>query len=202
MRRPKRSTPRLHWMAAASPGDRSPMDILMSWLERNGEEYRQSKRKIQMIEQLCEDMAMNGIYGLSIATVRSQLCRLKNGVQMIAEGRSCNSMDVNRYYDQLLLLLFDDNERAQMRERAAAEAQIHNDAAADPEPEPKAITEAVGKANKRGAEVTCAKLQSDGPILDTTEIRRRFELLCARQELQQRGIDPETIDTFLPLSHK
>ncbi|KAK1947777.1 hypothetical protein P3T76_000067 [Phytophthora citrophthora] len=189
------------------------MDVLMSWLERNGEEYCQSKRKIDMVEQLCEEMATNGIYGLSIATIRSQLCRLKSGVQMKAEGRGCNSLDVNRYYDRLLFLLFDDDERDQMHERATTEQET----------EPKAspvVAKSTTTAEKREIEKTSVpsttkrrggtveaslpgtNSETIDPMLDTTEIRRRFELLCARQELQQRGIDPETIDTFLPLSHK
>ncbi|KAL3666748.1 hypothetical protein V7S43_008370 [Phytophthora oleae] len=172
------------------------MDILMSWLERNGEEYRQSKRKTPMVEQLCEEMATNGIYDLSIASIRSQLCRLKSGVQMKAQGGNCSSLDVNRHYDRLLHLLFDDNERAQMRERAAAEPEMEPGA-------PPVVTKAESQTKKRKTEVTSlfssTSSQSIDPILDTTEIRRRFELLSARQELQQRGVDSETIDSFLPL---
>ncbi|POM71894.1 Hypothetical protein PHPALM_11477 [Phytophthora palmivora] len=180
MRRPKRTTPhvvsRIRWTTSASPGEPTPMDRLMSWLERHGEEFRMSKRKIELLEQLGEEMAASGIYGLTMSSIRSQLSRLKKGVQMRAEGGKCASTDVNRYYDRLLVLLFDEDERIEMRERAA---------------------EQVSEVKDRG--VDSAKLPIFDPVLDTMEIRRRFELLSARQGLQQQGVDRETIDSFLPL---
>ncbi|EGZ05703.1 hypothetical protein PHYSODRAFT_533083 [Phytophthora sojae] len=188
MRRPARSTPhatpRLRWMEPTSPGEQSPMDRLMTWLERNGDEYRASKRKIDLLEQLGEEMATNGIYGLTISSIRSQISRLKNGVQTKAEGGNCASKDVNVYYDRLLGVLFDDEERAAMRERASAAANELEDHEAAARPR-------VSANLKRLAPID--------PILDTAEIRRRFELLSARQGLQSQGVDAETIDSFLPL---
>ncbi|KAG7392605.1 hypothetical protein PHYPSEUDO_014993 [Phytophthora pseudosyringae] len=209
MRRPKRTTrtPRLRWMASASSSDPSPMERLMSWLERHGEEYRTSKRKIDMLEQLGEEMATSGIYGLTVSSIRSQLLRLKNGVQMKAEGGKCTMTDVNRYYDRLLALLFDDEERAQMRERAAA-ARADEETASPRMSRrtrtrsqpivPRGVVNTVPEGTVEGAiEARGTILQPIGP--DTTEIHRRFELLSARQKLQQQGVDPDTIDSLLPL---
>ncbi|KAG3205432.1 hypothetical protein JG687_00006726 [Phytophthora cactorum] len=216
-------------MASASPGDPTPMDLLMSWLERNGEEYRTSKRKLDLLEQLGEEMATNGIYGLTISSIRSQLSRLKNGVQMRAEGGKCTSTDANHYYDRLLPLMFSEEERSEMRDRAAERAAAA--AANEDEQEettvprgsrksqrtrsrsrmPRDVVKPESKvkdnsdAEAQGHQVRQspgAILQPIRPVLDTTEIRRRFELLSARQELQQQGVDRQTIDSFLPLGHE
>ncbi|GMF12833.1 unnamed protein product [Phytophthora lilii] len=227
MRRPGRTTtthanPRLRWMAPASPGELSPMERLMAWLERNGEAYRVSKRKISMLEQLGEEMATNGIYGISISSIRSQISRLKNGVQMKAEGGECTMADVNRYYDRLLDVLFGEEERAEMRERAAERqrnsehdhefatvfktrgrryAQVRSLESAQTESEATENSDNEDRGNVArqlpGADMH--RLASNDNTLDTTEIRRRFELLSARQGLKDRGVDPETIDSFLPL---
>ncbi|EEY66360.1 uncharacterized protein PITG_03925 [Phytophthora infestans T30-4] len=181
MRRPKRSTPhttpRLRWMESASPGVPTPMDLVMSWLERNGEAFRTSKRKIDLLEQLGEEMATNGIYGLTISSIRSQIYRLKSGVRKRAEGNKCSSAEANHYFDRLLPLMFTEEERANMRD--------HKSDAEDQDPE----------ARQRPGAI----LKPICPVLDTTEIRRRFELLSARQGLKQQGVDPETIDSLLPL---
>ncbi|KAG6618836.1 uncharacterized protein IUM83_01602 [Phytophthora cinnamomi] len=195
------------------------MDRLMAWLERNSDEYRSSKRKIGMLEQLCEEMAANGIYGLTINSIRSQISRLKNGVQMKAEGGKCTSKDVNIYYDRLLDVLFDDEERAEMRERAAAQEReaprplltTRRARTRSQHPQEREITktefeatdeseaEDQGIAATQRPSANSQQLAPIDPILDTVEIRRRFELLSARQGLQSQGVDPATIDSFLPL---
>lgn len=210
-------------MEPTSPGEQSPMDRLMTWLERNGDEYRASKRKIDLLEQLGEEMATNGIYGLTISSIRSQISRLKNGVQTKAEGGNCASKDVNVYYDRLLGVLFDDEERAAMRERASAAAnerergplrpllttrraatrakapQEREDVKEESEATDESEVEDHEAAARPRVSANLKRLAPIDPILDTAEIRRRFELLSARQGLQSQGVDAETIDSFLPL---
>ncbi|KAE8884191.1 hypothetical protein PF010_g19506 [Phytophthora fragariae] len=225
MRRPGRSTPRLRWMSPASPGELKPMDRLMIWLERNREEYRASKRKIDLLEQLGEEMATNGIYGLTINSIRSQISRLKHGVQAKAEGGKCASKDVNAYYDRLLDVLFDDNERAEMRERAreheggrpllSTRGNLENRQArttrskaprelqtikTESEVTDESEAEDQGTAARPLSAANFQRLAPVDPILDTMEIRRRYELLSARQGLQSQGVDPETIESFVPLN--
>ncbi|ETK78546.1 hypothetical protein F441_15741 [Phytophthora nicotianae CJ01A1] len=221
MRRPKRSTPhtttRLRWMESASPGVPTPNDLLVSWLERNGEAFRTSKRKLNLLEQLGEEMATNGIYGLTISSIRSQICRLKKGVQMRAEGGKCTSTDANHYYDRLLLLLFSEEERISMRDRAAerSTAVIDEDKQGSNTSPPPGNHNSRRTRSRSRAELKDASdvedqgqgarqrpgaiLQPVYSVLDTTEIRRRFELLSARQGLKQQGVDRETIDSLLPL---
>ncbi|KAF4030661.1 hypothetical protein GN244_ATG17534 [Phytophthora infestans] len=229
MRRPKRSTPhttpRLRWMESASPGVPTPMDLVMSWLERNGEAFRTSKRKIDLLEQLGEEMATNGIYGLTISSIRSQIYRLKSGVRKRAEGNKCTSAEANHYFDRLLPLMFTEEERANMRDRAAERATAGNDenkqekntSPSGNRKSQRPRTRSVVPCDTVSAESN-VKDKSDAedqdpearqrpgailkpicPVLDTTEIRRRFELLSARQGLKQQGVDPETIDSLLPL---
>ncbi|OWY95632.1 hypothetical protein PHMEG_00034313 [Phytophthora megakarya] len=112
MRVPKRTTPhatlRIRWMNSESPGVPTPMDRLVSWLERIGEEFRTSKRKLDLLEQLGDK---NGDeWHLRIDTEKGCKRKLKGG--------KCASNEVNQYYDRLLELLFSEEERVEMRERA------------------------------------------------------------------------------------
>jgi hypothetical protein len=216
MRRPKATT-RVRWMAPISPGEASPMDKVVAWLERNGDVYRASKRKLDMLEQVGEELETSGIYGLSVSAIRSQLTRLKHQVRLKAEGGLCTATDANRYYDRLLVTLFDEDERAAMRaradERATEEATEPSAARSRPllrtSRRSRSRHSAPREATQQEAEATDDSDAEDQesehagadaqPILGTTEIRRRFELLSARRSLQRQGVDQETIDAMLPL---
>ncbi|GMF18985.1 unnamed protein product [Phytophthora fragariaefolia] len=215
------ATPRLRWMVPASAGDLSPMDRLVAWLERNGEEYRASKRKVGMLDELVEEMATNGIYGVKNNSIRSQISRLKAGVLMKAEGGKCTLKDVNIYFDRLLDVLFDDEEKVEMRKRSAtrkgavepgllsaSEKRASRQTLQPRQEGIKTESEATNESESeedRGSLVrqlpspNFLNLAPTDAILDTVEIRRRFELLSARQGLQTQGVDPQMIDSFLPL---
>ncbi|KAH7479649.1 uncharacterized protein KRP23_6437 [Phytophthora ramorum] len=201
--------PRLRWMAPASPGALSPMERLMSWLERNGEEYRASDRKVEMLEQLGEEMGTNGIYEATLNSLRSQMSRLKGGVRLKAEGGKCAFKDVNRYYERLLRLLFSEEERAEMRERAEQRQRERAESRRTRTlPNQVHVEEDTGDATENGGEArqlpatNIQRTATIDPILDADEIHRRFELLSSRQKLQAQGVEQDKIDWLLPLGRE
>ncbi|KAL4124769.1 hypothetical protein PRIC2_008363 [Phytophthora ramorum] len=201
--------PRLRWMAPASPGALSPMERLMSWLERNGEEYRASDRKVEMLEQLGEEMGTNGIYEATLNSLRSQMSRLKGGVRLKAEGGKCTFKDVNRYYERLLRLLFSEEERVEMRERAEHRQRERAESRRTRTlPNQVHAEEDSGDATENGGEArqlpatNIQRTATIDPILDADEIHRRFELLSSRQKLQAQGVEQDKIDWLLPLGRE
>ncbi|KAL4151622.1 hypothetical protein PRNP1_008564 [Phytophthora ramorum] len=185
------------------------MERLMSWLERNGEEYRASDRKVEMLEQLGEEMGTNGIYEATLNSLRSQMSRLKGGVRLKAEGGKCTFKDVNRYYERLLRLLFSEEERVEMRERAEQRQRERAESRRTRTlPNQVHVEEDTGDATENGGEarqLPATNLQRTAtidPILDADEIHRRFELLSSRQKLQAQGVEQDKIDWLLPLGRE
>lgn len=203
MARKARSTARLRWNLAASPNSLSPMERLVMWLERNGTEYRHSRRKTQMLGQFNEELETQGFHSTTTSAISSQILRLTRAVKAKAEGGTSTVRDIDRYYDRLLFLLFNEQERIEMNRRAAerVQSESQDSRSTKPRDKAKAATEKA-KSSRQGAQKAGpkrSKSTDETKELNVGEIQRRYELVTARHKLLGQGIDQKEIDELFPL---
>lgn len=178
--------PRLSWLEAATSGGLSPMQLLVAWLTRHYATFSSSTAaaKQEMLQELCQGMRDAGL-DCSVSAIRSKIDRLKRE----ARGQLRPSRSFVQYQETLMRIFSHaDENRHELRGQEGDEAEpVEPDGSINA---PFVVDEQDTGAN-RG--------RSNNRRIDSTEIRRRFELLCARHELQRRGIDEATIDQALPL---
>lgn len=215
---PRHGSSRLTWLEPSSSGGLSPMQLLVIWLSRQYTAFTSSNSKAEMLEELCQGMRDSGFPGCTVYAIRSKIDSLRREVRREFSGDHRHSL-VFQQFQQPLMVIFaseqaatretndtSDTEASDSDDGAAADSQVNEESEVKTEPEilhgsrsaPFVVSEGENIGRVVAEERHQRMLQSRSS-LDVTEIRRRFELLCARHELQQQGIAMELIERILPL---
>ncbi|KAG7392604.1 hypothetical protein PHYPSEUDO_014992 [Phytophthora pseudosyringae] len=177
------SNSHLSWLEPASSSGWSPMQLLVAWLGRHYATYVNSITKIEMLEELCQGMRDAGYPGCTVHALRSKINSLRREARRERIGDHRHSRAFQQFQQSLVAIFARED---QDEDTSETETLDENGGTADDH-------EVIADFH------TDHRMLVPNHALDVTEIRRRFELLCARHTLEQRGVAMELIDRILPL---
>ncbi|KAL4169406.1 hypothetical protein KRP22_010326 [Phytophthora ramorum] len=205
----------------------SPMQLLAVWLTRHYATYASSTTKVEMLQELCQGMRDSGYPGCTVNAIRSKIDGLRREAQRERQENSRSIGDRRhsrafQQYQQSLMDIFtsegvngreyDDTSDTETSDED--ESPANRGGRIEPNEQPDVKSELVMENGSRNAPFTLNEegeregraprthfrdeLQGDRS-LNVSEIQRRFKLLCARHDLEQRGVEMNVIDRLLPL---
>jgi hypothetical protein len=187
------------------------MQLLVAWLSRRYDVYSSSSTKVEMLEELCQGMRVAGYPRCTVCAIRSKIDAMRRETRSERLGDHRHSRAFQEYQQSLMSIFAADGDARQLdtsdtetdEESTASRVEVKPESAIQDGSRNSPFV--VGDAENNGDQGAGvgfdagARRQRRSTPLDVAEIQRRFQLVCARHGLEQRGVATEIIDRLFPL---